>query len=325
MPKFIFPRNNQETLVKHASESDANNISFRTNSNFSYPINLLDVSRNNSKSLVISTSIFNLAGFMGILPLSVRNKVYRKHRAKDNSLGDFFDIFNSRNLLFLSQLSSRAGSQLLAGNKKHVQGEHAFTTQRSILSLAGLFAFEGEPSAKAGWKFFAFFSGFFSSHLRNHLNLVQILNYVLKMPVEIQMFSKRWIHVNQDIQGKLNYSPNNSSNLGVNMILGKIMQVYQRNAVVKVGPLDKENFYMLLPDGKLLNVMKEIVKVYWNDSVFVQVHLIRRSESIGKCFLRGSGISNRLGWDTWLLKSDTSKDRADCHFGLLAYGSGQAS
>ncbi|MFN5290975.1 MAG: type VI secretion system baseplate subunit TssG [Planctomycetia bacterium] len=302
-----------------------NKILFKTAIDLNYPVNLIESFSNDTKQILYTTKIFNFAGFMGILPLGVRRDVLRKHRIKNDSLGDFLDIFNSRNLLFLSQLTARSTAELLATNKKLKKGKHEFNVTNSIRALVGLLAFDDKPYSKIGWKFYAFFSGFFSSRLRNHLNLVQILQGLIKMPLQIKMFTKKLVMTNETIQGKIDFSKNNNPALGVNMVLGKRMIVYQRNATIVIGPLGENDFETMLPDGKVLKLIRECVKVYWNNAVFVDVKLIRCGDSIGACFLGKLGNEKKLGWNTWLKKNYSTKDRSDCNFSLLVSGSGQCA
>lgn len=317
------PNNNLDYIFKTVSGSTAfKHISFKTSVDFNYPVNLVDSFSTGSQSIVYTTKILNFAGFMGVLPLSFRHDVFRKHRSKNDSLGDFLDIFNSRNLLFLAQLSSRSSSELLSTRKKHSKNKHEFSLSNSMLAIAGFLAFDAKPESKIGWKFYAFFSGFFSSRLRNHSNLEQILEYLVKMPVKIIMFSKRSVLVNENIQGNLCNLKNNSSGLGVNMVLGKRMVVYQRNATIKLGPLAEHEFESMLPKGKLLKLLTECVKVFWNDTVFVDVRMIRSGETIGPCFLGKVGFEKKLGLNSWLSNNHSRIDRSDCNFSLLAPGSG---
>jgi len=106
------------------------------------------------------------------------------------------------------------------------------------------------------------------------------------------------------------------------MILGKRVRMYQRQCRISVGPLDESRFQEFLPGGVWLNKIKEIVKVYWNNSVSVELKLIRKADSIGPTSLGKKNYLSLLGRNSWLYSCKfIIKNRDDCHFNLTEIGS----
>jgi predicted component of type VI protein secretion system len=150
-----------------------------------------------------------------------------------------------------------------------------------------------------------------------------MLAYYLGVPVDVEMFGQGWENIDEKFQGKLSLDRNSGSVLGENMILGKRVKMYQRQCRISIGPLDESRFQDFLPGGVWLNRVKEVVRVYWNNSVSVDLKLIRKADSIGPSFLGLKSFLKKLGRDTWVFSRNLSKNRNDCHFKLLEIGSFQ--
>jgi predicted component of type VI protein secretion system len=135
------------------------------------------------------------------------------------------------------------------------------------------------------------------------------------------MFCQGWEKIDKKFQGKLSFDKNLGSSLGENMILGKRVRMFQRQCRISIGPLDESRFQEFLPGGVWLNKIKEIVRVYWNNSVSVELKLIRKADSIGPTSLGKKNYFTRLGRDSWLFSCNLILNRDDCHFKLVEIGS----
>ena len=289
---------------------------YKNSVDLKYPFNNLEKTDVSNDKLLVFTTIFSLAGVLGVLPLPIREELLKRHREKDDSLRDFIDIFNSRAIDFLVA----------------IQGKRTFRINSSIhsklgslgsvlQSIVGFYNYGEEQNSHVGTSFYVYFGGYFSARVRNQENLQQMLSFYLGVTVEVEMFCQGWENIDQKFQGKLSFDKNFSSSLGVDMILGKRVRMFQRQCRISIGPLDKSRFQEFLPGGDWLNKIKEIVKVYWNNSVSVELKLIRKADSIGPTSLGKKNYFTRLGRDSWLFSCKLVINRDDCHFKLMEIGS----
>jgi len=294
------------------------NPRFKSFLELKYPFNNVEKSEVSKDKLLLYSTIFNLAGALGILPLSVREELVKRHREKDDSLADFIDIFNSRSIDFLVAIQCKRD----LGANSHIQSKLS-SLALILRSIVGFNGYDLGNNSYVGISFYVFFAGFFSARIRNRENLQQMLAYYLGVPVDVEMFGQGWENIDEKFQGKLSLDRNSGSVLGENMILGKRVKMYQRQCRISIGPLDESRFQDFLPGGVWLNRVKEIVRVYWNNSVSVDLKLIRIADSIGPSFLGLKSFLKKLGKDTWVFSRNLPNNRNDCHFKLLEIGSFQ--
>lgn len=294
------------------------NPRYKNSIDLKYPFSNIDKTNVSEDKLLVFTTIFSLAGTLGVLPLQIREELLNRHRDKDDSLTDFIDIFNSRAIDFLVAIQKKK----IFGTNSQIYSKQS--NLGSILkSIVGFYNYGEEQKSKVGISFYIFFGGYFSSRIRNQENLQQMLSFYLGVPIEIEMFCQGWEYIDQKHQGKLSFDKNLGSSLGENMILGKRIRIYQRQCRISVGPLDESSFQEFLPGGVWLNKIKEIVRVYWNNSVSIELKLIRKANSIGTIFLGKKNYYKILGRNSWLLSCKININRDDCHFKLLGIGSFQ--
>jgi len=310
---------NINVLIGKLEESQR--LLFKSKSDLNYPLKSSEFIRDEKGSLVAQTSFFNLVGHMGILPLSVREEVLQRHRNKDDGLKDFLDIFNSRSLSFLFELENRFR---ISGSALDFKSQHNLNHKNLVFVLLALIGFAdlGLDSCKnSNLPLYIYFSGFFSSKIRNKENLQQMLEYLLDVPIQIQTFAQRWVGIGEIFQGKISKSANSGSSLGVDTVLGKKIKMSQRQVTINIGPLGKRKFMEFLPGGIWHKKIEEIVRVYWKNSVSITIRLIKQGGSITPVLIGKSANASRLGLDSWLITRNLTKDRDDCNYGLMVEGS----
>jgi len=285
---------------------------YKNSVDLKYPFNNLEKTDVSKDKLLVFTTIFSLAGTLGVLPLPIREELLKRHREKDDSLRDFIDIFNSRAIDFLVAIQDKRTFKIIS-NIHSKLGSLGSVLQ----SIVGFYNYGEEQKSQVGIPFYVFFGGYFSGRVRNLENLQQMLLFYLDVTVEVEMFCEGWENIEKKFQGKLSFNKNYGSSLGENMILGKRVRMYQRQCKISVGPLDESRFQEFLPGGVWLNKIQEIVRVYWNNSVSVELKLIRKADSICSTFLGKKNYFTRLGRDSWLFSCNLKRDKEDYHFRLL--------
>jgi len=310
MDFFTLALKNFQTKTRELPSRYKNSISL------TYPFENLQKTNISKDKLLVYTTIFSLAGPLGVLPLIIREELLKRQKEKDNSLTDFIDIFNSRAIDFLIAIQNKKNLGISSRNDSKINSLNFI-----LQSIVGFNDYGEKENSKVGISFYVYFGGYFSGRVRNKENLQQILSFYLGVIVQIEMFCQGWENIEQKFQGKLSNDKNFGSTLGENMILGKRIRMYQRQCRITIGPLDESKFQEFLPKGVWLSRIKEIVKVYWNNSVSVELKLIRKADSISSTFLGKKSYLKRLARDSWLLSCNLTKNRDDCHFKLLDNGS----
>lgn len=257
-------------------------------------------------------NFMGLTGPQGVLPEHFNRLLIDQHRANDDRLADFQDLFNHRMIsLFYRawekyQFAIRYERARLLGE---VGGKDPFT--QCLLSLVGMGTRGLDGRSLFNDQILIYYGGHFSARVRHADGLAALLADQVGMPVQIDQFQGQWLTLSQEDRSRLfsaRCPPERVAKLGVTATLGtRIWDVQDRFRVV-LGPLTYRQFLRLIPDGEGFNSLRELVRCYVGPQFDFDIQPILKADEVPTCRLGRSDDIPRLGRTTFLRSQQFDKD-----------------
>lgn len=254
----------------------------------------------------VGVRFFGLSGPQGPLPLHISEiAIRRRLDEKDNTLEDFFNIFNDRMIEFyyrswavhqmcvaldaghIERFDRYVGS--LAGYGRAAERERGRVPARAILHYAGLL---GLPTKPIG-------------------GLESLLSDDLQAPVVADPFTGAWVEIPRNMRCCLG-DRTAGSRLGVTTVLGEEAWEVRQRFSLRIGPIDYGSFRRLLPGRSLHDRMSSWAALYSGAECACTARLVLKAEETPPVML-GDGERDhcRLGQTTWLRSRPFSYDPDD--------------
>lgn len=250
-------------------------------------------------------NLMGLTGSMGVLPYHYTELILKRQKQKDETIENFFDLFNHRILSLFFQASVKYHLPIqYERSRLHNTGKDSQEPQtRALLSLIGMGTEGLSNRLYTKDESLIYYSGLFSQQVRTSTGLKQILRSHFNIPVKIDQFVGQWQELIDDVRSKLADIDNPSGRnvcLGRSAMLGKKGWFAQGKIHIILGPLDKSQLKKFAPGTYALKALNELVRMYVgmeHDYDFIirvkknnipdKIHLDKDSPPI-------------IGWNTWL-------------------------
>lgn len=243
----------------------------------------------------------------GSLPMPYTELILAQEREKHSALRRFLDLFNHR----LVSLFYRAWEKYRFG----VVYERAGRTRRGLFEQV-LFSVMGIGT------------GGLQEHLsvnsrallaRAHavggkgisaLGLAALIRDYFRVPAQIVQFIPAWYQIEDSEVCRLGRQ---SSHLGEDLCLGSRTRMAQSRFRVQLGPLSWRQMSDLLPDGSAFGALAEVCTLVTGPQFDFEFHLKLAPGQTPPLRLGVSDESGtpRLGWSTWLRRSDGDERSAE--------------
>ena len=293
-------------------------VRFKTSQSLAFPsAEVSDVQRIDKNSGATQwqmvVNLMGLTGSMGVLPFHYTELILKRQKQKDESMEEFFDLFNHRTLSLFFQASVKYNLPLhYERNRLHssLKTQHEPQTL-ALLSLIGL----GTPGLANRLytkdESLIYYSGLLTQKVRTSTGLKQILSSHFNIPVEIDQFIGQWQDLIDDVRSKLPDLNNPSGRnvcLGQSAMLGKKGWFAQGKIHIILGPLNKQQLATFSPGTYSLKALNELVRMYVgmeNDYEFII--RVKRCDIPDKIQL-GKEEPAIIGWNTWLSSKQDNTD-----------------
>ncbi len=269
----------------------------------------------------MTVSFMGLTGPNGVLPQHYTSLlIERIHlRMKDNSLREFLDLFNHRSV----SLFYRAWEKYrfpYAYERRMRDGspdDDLFTA--CLYCLVGLGARGLRERFSFDDQVILFFGGLFAQRTRNAVALEQMLSSCFGHETRVSQFEGQWLYLPESAQSAM---PGSRRRSGLNLCLGdntvagsRVWDVSSRIRI-SLGPLTWSEFRDLLPSGRRLERLAQLVRFYVGAELDFDIQLILRRAEVPACRLAADSASQpRLGWNTWMgTDSGCQADATDAVF-----------
>lgn len=238
-------------------------------------------------SINMYVSFLGLTGPSGVLPQHYTELVLHRVKQRDNTMRDFFDIFNHR----LVSLFYRAWEKYRFACQYELMPDKQDSFSQVLTTLSGA---ETELSL--------YFAGAFSQQNRSAKQLTAMLSHLLGVSVELQPLRGRWLRLDKSDQSALASAARPT---GLNACLGSSAMLGSRvwdisSAIELIIKADEKQASELLPGSYKSQLMRSLLTEYLPYGYSVRVTLsasnsvfpalkLGQSSSLGK----GSCLSVR--------------------------------
>lgn len=252
----------------------------------------------------MSVNFMGLTGPLGLLPHHYTLLIADRKRARDNALGEFFDLFHHRMLSLFYRAWEKHQFTVV-----YEQGEEdPLTVHLRDLTGVGLEHSRGNlpfPSDTL-----LFYAGLLGPQQRGAQALEQLLSDFLDAPVEVEQFVGRWYPLPRGDQCELGDDESPSNRLGLGAVAGDEIWDSQTCVRVRVGPVSRERYDALLPGGRDHAAVRSLTRFFSHDQFDFELRLVLDREEVPGLVL-GDDEDQPLGWSTWIRTKPFPRDADD--------------
>ena len=214
------------------------------------------------------------------------------HGAGEVPLQNFLDIFNNRFYWLYYQAWKKYRYYL------QVKDEPDNKVMEQISAFFGQGAqFRKEQLAVSRYKLMQL-SGVLCQRVRSKEGLLIVLReFFSTFTVSIQENIKSMVKVEGRPMVGSRYG-SNSARLGIHCLVGQWIASYTSRICIVLGPMGFDDFLDFMPEGKSAELLRDLLRLYLNDSLEYDVKLIVESDGINKIKWNDSRL--KLGQSMWL-------------------------
>ena len=242
----------------------------------------------------LSVAFFGLFGPHGPLPLHLTEYARDRIRhAGDHTFARFADLFNHRMLVLFHR--AWAAAQPTASLDRP-------SSDRFRAYVAAVFGHDLGPlprTSSAGqvgtWQKLQY-AAHFANPSRHAAGLEQLVAHYFSIPVVLEPFIEQWLEIPDGSRFRLGVSAEVST-LGRTAVLGRRVFRCDQKFRLVLGPLRRAQFEAMLPGGRALRELSELVRAYVCDELDWDVRLLLAADESDQAELaRGT----RLSWNARL-------------------------
>jgi type VI secretion system protein ImpH len=275
-------------------------------------------------------SVMGLTGPSGVLPRSYTETVNTTLRSRSDSLRDFLDLLSHRMLALFASAGTKYRADRISeiSDLAGVEGNNPLVGV--LLSLTGYGTAHLVERMAAGRDPLMHYAGFLTTQPRSAERLRAMVSDWLGRPVEVCEFVGAWLPLPADqrtrlagrgIAGQFNrlgVAPGEGDDANrADATIGVRAWDVQAGIVLRIGPLDREDFAAMLPDRPRLERLVSLVRAFLGYGTGFAINPIAAAAAVPDLQLRADADpAPRLGWNTWMTApvGSRTKDAAEAVF-----------
>jgi type VI secretion system protein ImpH len=280
-------------------------------------IDNIEQSANPDDPARVTVTFLALTGTQGILPFHYTERLLALQEKKDDTLADFFDLFNHRlvSLFYRAWEKYRPAVLYELGALRRKQPD-PFT--HSLFDLIGMGTDCLRGRMRIADESLLPYAGLIAQRPHSANALRGILRSYFSAPVELDQFLGDWYKLEEGDRSYL--APELERNqLGVGAFLGDRVWDQQSRFRIRIGPLNFVRFREFLPDGQALAKLMQLIRFLVGPTLAFDVQVFLRAADVPYCRLTEQGEdAPRLGWTSWLKTCEFFRDAGDAVFARAA-------
>jgi len=264
----------------------------------------------------LAVNFMGLTGPVGTLPPHYTDTVIRAGRAKQDSLADFFDLFNHRLVSLFWRSWAKYRLPVAYELAPQLDGD---PMTRGLTALVGLGWDASREAHDVPDEAFIHYAGHMAHWPRSAAALEALLSDYFGTEVRVEQFRGRWMAIEPADRSRL---PARGADpraaycaLGVNATIGERVFDVQGSFRLHLGPMGYDAFRRFMPDGSELKALEQLARLYVGPGFLFDVNVVlRRGEVPALELASETAAPPRLGWNTWLKSKPFKQDAADAIF-----------
>lgn len=266
----------------------------------------------------MTVNFMGLTGPSGVLPFHYTRLLIQRLRLKDQALRDFFDLFNHRTISLFYRAWEKYRVPIVVERSQRQSAEDVIS--HCLYCLVGLGTGGQRGRQRFADSVFLYYAGHFAHFPRNASALEAILQDYFEFPLTVQQMQGRWLYLDKDDQTQLSTELPASGHLelGVDVLVGSRVWDVQSKFRLRAGPVSRDIYHRLLPDGDMFRPLAELTRAYVGADLDFDIQLVLKGIDAPQCQLASTTRvdSARLGWNTWLFSRPIEKEVDDAVFFL---------
>lgn len=254
-------------------------------------------------------NLLTLTGSAGVLPHHYSELLLQRMRARDDTLRDFFDLFNERSIALLFQSWEKYRLPFLYERHRREQRRERDPITQVLSALVGI----GTPqlSERLPLSNEAMIGGgMFARLIKSATALENLLRQYLGLDIKVEQFQGQWQELPEDLRTRLpdgslaagagGLGMNNS--LGINALLGAHCWQIQSKFRVRIRKLGYARLMELEPGGERMHNLVALTQLAAGTELDFDIALETDRAELPPVQLGGEGKAYQplLGWNTCL-------------------------
>lgn len=283
-------------------------VHFHVNNTLGFPasqVQEIEWEKGKDRPPQMKVNFMGLTGPSGVLPYAYTELILERLRAKDESLQNFFNIFNHRMISFFYRAWEKYRFPAT-----YYRGDDIF--HHHLLDFIGLGTSGLQNRQAVADDALLHYAALLGAQARSAEALEAILNDYFEVPVEIEQFAGSWYRLDESAQCVMDDNPTDAEKLGAGVVVGDEIWDQESRVRIKLGPLPLAKYLEFLPDGSAHEPLKALVKFFSNDELDFEVMLILDREEVPRCEVGADNATGpRLGWVSWLKSTPLDRNPGD--------------
>jgi type VI secretion system protein ImpH len=295
------------TSVGRFSNPSDEAVHFRVNNRLAFPASQVqEITFEEDAPASMTVNFMGLTGPQGVLPYCYNELVLEQLRAHDETIPDFFDIFNHR----LISLFYRAWEKHQFPITYRLGEEDRFT--QHLLDLVGLGTVGLQDRQHVPDDAFLHYVAMLGEQSRSAAALETILSDYFGVPVEVEQFAGAWYRLDRASQCTMREDDSISDQLGQGAVVGDQVWDQQSKVRIRLGPVDLQTYCDFLPTGSAFEPLRAITRFFSNGEFDFELQLLLKRDEVPACGVGlGDDAGPRLGWVTWLKSEPIDRNPGD--------------
>lgn len=251
---------------------------------------------------LMQVNLLTLTGSDGVLPYHYSELLLQRLRARDETLRDFFDLFNQRTIALFYQAWRKYRLPFTYESHRRRQRRGRDPITEVLSALVGLATPRLSERLPLPEEALLGFGGVFGRLVKSATALENMLRHCLQLDVSIEQFRGQWQELPEDLRSRLPGGGRAGMNntLGVNTVLGAHCWQIQSRFRVRIRNLNYAQLMELAPGSDRLRHLKTLTQMAAGTELDFDIVLETEREDLPPLQLGGgqSGFQPLLGWNT---------------------------
>lgn len=256
---------------------------------------------------LVDVWFLGLTGPQGVLPHVYTQHVADRVRERDTAMRAFLDLFHHRVLSLFFRAWERHRPALAAERG----GEDRFRSH--LLDLIGVGTEAVQQRSPIPTALLAAFAGLLALRTRPAVGLAHLVGEYFGVEATVDQFVGDWQPLRRGGQCRLD-DGGDDGRLG-RAVLGDAVFDPHAALRLRLGPLTRAQFDGFLPGGRHHARLRDLVRVYTEGDVTVQVQLVLARAEVPAAAI-GTRGAPALGYGSWIRRRPPDRDRDDVSLAL---------
>jgi type VI secretion system protein ImpH len=258
-------------------------------------------------------NFMGLSCAVGVLPHAYTEYLLERHRAKDRSTTEFFDIFNHR----MISLFYRGWQKYRFYIAYERTGASDDVISARLLDLVGLGNNSLMHRMEIEDEACLFYAGLLSERRPTAQGLKQLIEDYFDVPVDVEQFTGVWRRLPMQNRTFLRDTGVFCEQLGMGTIVGDEAFDQHGAVTLRLGPLSFERYQEFLPGARAHAELRAWLRIYANREFDFVIRLVLERDEGPRMKLGEDGAAaSRLGLVSWVKNRALTRDPDEATYWL---------